>query len=84
MIEIKSNRAKEFHKHFEGLAPKYSRYQRRYKYFWNNIVKYCNYYIQDDNTVIEIGCGTGDSLAKKKGTNKTGIDFSEAMITEAK
>jgi len=84
MLEIKSNRSKEFFEHFENLAVKYTKYRKRYKYFWRNIVKYCNYYIQDENTVIEIGCGNGDSLSEMKGKEKTGIDFSPKMIELAK
>ncbi|MCB2195865.1 MAG: glycosyltransferase [Bacteroidetes bacterium] len=84
MLEIKSNRAKEFHAYFEKLAPKYTKYRKRYNYFWNNIIKYCNYYIQDENSVLEIGCGNGDSLSQMKGKHKTGIDFSSAMIEIAK
>ena len=84
MLEIKSNRSKEFFEHFENLAIKYTKYRKRYKYFWRNIVKYCNYYIQDENTVVEIGCGNGDSLSEMKGKEKTGIDFSPKMIELAK
>ncbi len=84
MLEIKSNRSMEFLTYFENLAPKYSKYRKRYKYFWRNIIKYCNYYIQDENSVIEIGCGNGDSLAEIKGKEKTGIDYSIRMIEEAR
>ncbi|PLX23438.1 MAG: glycosyl transferase, partial [Marinilabiliales bacterium] len=84
MLEIKSIRSREFHSYFEKLAPNYSKYRRRYQYFWRNITKYCNYYIQDENSVIEIGCGNGDSLAEVKGKEKVGIDFSSKMIEEAK
>lgn len=84
MLEIKSNRSMEFLTYFENLAPKYSKYRKRYKYFWRNIIKYCNYYIQDENSVIEIGCGNGDSLAEIKGKEKTGIDYSIQMIEEAR
>jgi len=84
MPEIKSNRSKEFYDYFEKLAPKYSKYRKRYRYFWNNIIKYCNYYIQDENSVLEIGCGNGDSLSQMKGKEKTGIDFSPKMIEIAR
>lgn len=84
MLEIKSLRSKEFYEHFEKLAPKFSKYRKRYRYFWRNIVKYCNYYIQDEDTVIEIGCGCGDSLSEMKGKEKTGIDYSPSMIAKAK
>ncbi|MBI9055920.1 MAG: glycosyltransferase [Bacteroidales bacterium] len=84
MLKIKSLRSKEFYEHFEKLAPKFSKYRKRYRYFWRNIVKYCNYYIQDEDTVIEIGCGNGSSLSEMKGKEKTGIDYSPSMIAKAK
>ena len=55
MLEIKSLRSKEFYEYFEKLAPEFSKYRKRHRYFWRNIVKYCNYYIQDEDTVIEPG-----------------------------
>lgn len=73
-----------FLNHFEKLAPKLKKYRKRYAYFWNDIVRYCNYFIHEDDTVLEIGCATGDMLAKMKGRKKTGIDFSQKMIDIAK
>jgi hypothetical protein len=37
-----------------------------------------------DNSVIEIGCGTGELLAEVRGSRKVGIDLSPKMIEEAK
>lgn len=84
MIEIKSKRTKELFQYFEQQASRYSKYRKKYKYYWKNIITYCNYYIQDNDTVLEVGCGTGDSLAELKGAEKTGIDFSLEMIKIAK
>ena len=78
--KIKSKRRKGFFDHFENLAPTLGKYRKRYAYFWNDIVRYCNYFIYEDDTVLEIGCATGDMLAKMKGKKKTGIDFSVKMI----
>lgn len=78
--KIKSKRRKGFLDHFENLAPTLGKYRKRYAYFWNDIVRYCNYFIYEDDTVLEIGCATGDMLAKMKGKKKTGIDFSARMI----
>ncbi|NJN28144.1 MAG: glycosyltransferase [Cyclobacteriaceae bacterium] len=70
--------------HFEKLAPKLGQYRKRFAYFWNDIVRYCNYFIHEDESVLEVGCANGDMLAKMKGRKKTGIDFSPAMIGIAK
>ncbi|GAB4253489.1 MAG: bifunctional class I SAM-dependent methyltransferase/glycosyltransferase family 2 protein [Vicingaceae bacterium] len=82
--ELIVKRESRFYNHFEKLASSYTKYRKRYKYYWNDIINYCNYYISDDETVLEIGCGTGETLAKLKGKRKVGIDYSKAMIDEAK
>ena len=82
--KIKSKRRKGFFNHFEKLAPNLKKYRKRYAYFWNDIVRYCNYFIHEDDSVLEIGCATGDMLVKMKGRKKTGIDFSLKMIEIAK
>lgn len=82
--KIKSRRRNAFFAHFEKLAPKLTKYRKRYRYFWNDIVRYCNYFIHEDDSVLEIGCANGDMLAQMKGKRKTGIDFSPKMIEIAK
>lgn len=53
-------------------------------YYWNEITQYCNYYSHEDNSVLEVGCGSGDLLAGIAGNKKVGIDFSEEAIAWAK
>ncbi|MCX7728604.1 MAG: bifunctional class I SAM-dependent methyltransferase/glycosyltransferase family 2 protein [Bacteroidia bacterium] len=53
-------------------------------YYWNEITRYIEYFTHEDDRVLEIGCGSGDLLAKIKGKHKTGIDFSEKQIQWAK
>lgn len=40
--------------------------------------------IAADGSVLEIGCGIGDLLAKLPNAHKTGVDFSERMIAIAR
>ncbi len=54
------------------------------KYYWQEITNYCNYFSHQNNSVLEIGCGSGDLLAGIAGSKKTGIDFSEQQINWAK
>lgn len=70
--------------HFENLAPNYTRYKKRFKYYWKDIANYFNYFIHPQQKILAIGCGNGDLLHEINGTHKTGIDFSPAMIAEAK
>ncbi|MCG8308978.1 MAG: bifunctional class I SAM-dependent methyltransferase/glycosyltransferase family 2 protein [Cytophagales bacterium] len=81
---IKQKRRKEFLDHFNKLAPDLAKYRKRYAYFWNDILRYCNYFIHEDDSVLEIGCANGDALARLNGKKKTGIDFSSGMIEIAR
>lgn len=82
-LKIERKRRKVFYNHFQKLASNISGYRRRYRYFWNDIVKYCNYFIREDESVLEIGCAGGDLIAALNGHKKVGIDFSPAMIEVA-
>ncbi len=81
---IQNKRKQRFYSYFEKTAPSYPSYRKRFSYYWNDIIKYCNFYIHEDASILEIGCGTGETLSKLKGKSKTGIDYSPAMIEVAK
>lgn len=81
---MKKTRKQQFFQYFEKLAPKYSKYRKRFRYYWKDIISYFNYFINANDSVLEIGCGTGDTLQKIKGNRKVGIDFSPNMIEEAR
>lgn len=70
--------------YFDNIAKGYAKYQRKFKYYYNDISKYFNFYLNDDDSILEIGCGNGVLLSRLKGNYKVGIDFSEEMIKEAK
>lgn len=53
-------------------------------YYWKEISDYINYFSHEDGSVLEVGCGSGDLLARIAGSQKTGIDFSEEYINWAK
>lgn len=79
-----SNRTTQFINHFNNLAPLYKDYRKKYAYYWDDFTKYFNYFIHEEDSVLEIGCSVGDSLANLKGKRKVGIDISKAMIDIAK
>ena len=70
--------------YFNQIAQGLRSYRSKRKYYWNDIVEYCNFYIQDHESVLEIGCANGDTLSALNGGRKAGIDFSENMIAEAR
>jgi ubiquinone/menaquinone biosynthesis C-methylase UbiE len=69
--------------YFNSIAPDRKRQRKAKSYYWNDITRYCDFFIHEDYSVLEIGCGTGELLAGLKAKDKTGIDFSEGMIAEA-
>ncbi|MGF1637550.1 MAG: glycosyltransferase [Cyclobacteriaceae bacterium] len=80
---VTGKRKQEFLLHFEKLAPYHTKYRKRYRYFWNDIADYFNYFIHEEDRVLEIGCATGEMLARLKGKQKAGIDYAPGMIAIA-
>ena len=70
--------------YFDSIAPGRIRQRRAKRYYWNDITRYCNYFVHEDHSVLEVGCGTGELLHDIKAKRKVGIDLSELMIIQAK
>jgi ubiquinone/menaquinone biosynthesis C-methylase UbiE len=70
--------------YFDRIAGTRLKKRKLNGYYWNDITKYCEYFSHEDYSVLEVGCGTGELLSSLKGKNKTGIDFSQEMITIAR
>ncbi len=70
--------------YFNSVADKRKLIRKRNTYYWNDITRFCNYFIHSENSVIEIGCGNGEMLSELNGMRKVGIDMSSAMIANAK
>ncbi|MBL4577142.1 MAG: glycosyltransferase, partial [Flavobacteriales bacterium] len=82
-MEVK-DKSEAFRESFDNLAEKRVRYRKRRSYYWDDISRYCDYFISSDHSVLEIGSGTGELLGYVKGRRKMGVDFSEAMVIEAR
>jgi len=78
------DRKQEFLNHFDKLAPSYTKYKKRFAYYWNDIANYINYFMTEEQSVLDVGCGAGDTLSKLKGSRKLGIDISSKMIETAR
>ncbi len=74
----------EIKKYWDDFSERWTKYRRRRSYYWNSISKYCNYFIQSDSSILEVGCGHGDLLDSIQCKEKTGIDFSPNMIETGK
>lgn len=81
---ISSLREEKYKSYFDKNAEGHIKYRKSKSYYWNSITKYCNFFIHEENSVLEVGCGTGELIANVNGAKKTGIDFSEKMIAQAK
>ena len=73
-----------FYDFFQEFASGYAKYRKRHRYYWNDIVNYNNFYINDQQSVLEIGCATGETISKLNGKRKVAIDYSPAMIEVAR
>lgn len=69
--------------YFNALSAKRVKQRRAKRYYWDDITKHCSYFVHEDMSVLEIGCGTGELLHNLNAKRKVGIDFSEGMIAEA-
>lgn len=59
-------------------------YRRRASFFHEEDLRYLRFLIPEGLRVLEVGCGTGDTLAGLKPSYGLGIDFSPAMIAQAR
>lgn len=83
-MNIYDIRKEKLKKYFNELAKTRIEYRKKKSYYWDNITSYCNFFISEEDTVLEIGCGTGELIASVNGKQKVGIDFSEEMILNAR
>jgi len=79
-MEIENSNALELRNYFDELSEKRISIRNRNIYYWNEITNYCSYFSHADNSILEVGCGTGDLIASIPGKYKVGIDFSPKMI----
>jgi ubiquinone/menaquinone biosynthesis C-methylase UbiE len=71
-------------KHFDDIASKLDWWAKRNRYYYQDLDRLHKFLIPAGSKVLEIGCGTGDLLAKIDSGLGVGIDFSEKVIGVAK
>ncbi|MBK1840813.1 glycosyltransferase [Azospirillum sp. YIM B02556] len=69
---------------FDAMAPLRDRWAGRNRAFHEADRAYLRFLIPEGATVLEIGCGVGDTLAALKPARGVGIDLSPATIAVAK
>jgi SAM-dependent methyltransferase len=71
-------------KHFDAIALKLDWWARRNQYYYQDLDRLHQFLIPAGSNVLEIGCGTGNLLAKISPAIGVGIDFSSVAIDLAK
>lgn len=69
--------------HFDTMASERYKWRRKGKYYHEELENYLRYLIPEGASVLEIGCGTGESLAALRPSRGVGIDISPKMVEKA-
>jgi ubiquinone/menaquinone biosynthesis C-methylase UbiE len=77
------NRAEKI-KYFDSIAGDREKWRQKGAYYHKELEKYLRFLIPANSSVIEIGCGIGETLAALKPANGLGIDISPRMIEIAR
>lgn len=80
MIETKAEKIE----YFNLLASSRDYWRKKNNFYHEEVEKLLSFLIPEGSSVIDIGCGTGDTLMKLKPDYCKGIDFSSEMIRLAK
>jgi SAM-dependent methyltransferase len=79
-----SERKEAIRRLHDQLAPERRRWLERGAFFHSEDLRYLRFFIPEGARVLELGCGTGHVLAALKPSFGVGVDFSGAMIAEAR
>jgi ubiquinone/menaquinone biosynthesis C-methylase UbiE len=71
-------------KHFDAIASERDKWIKKGAYYHRELEKYLRFLIPANSSIIEIGCGTGNTLAALNPSRGVGIDISPKMIEIAK
>ncbi|AXK83781.1 glycosyltransferase [Pseudolabrys taiwanensis] len=80
----RSARKDQFRATYDRLAPQRRAQRARAPFFHEEDLRYLRFLIPEGLRVLELGCGTGDVLAALKPAYGVGVDFSPAMVAEAR
>ncbi|WP_245259216.1 glycosyltransferase [Afipia clevelandensis] len=70
--------------HSEQYAASRSGWREKASFFHREDERYLRFLIPEGVRVLEIGCGTGDTLAALSPSHGVGVDFSPGMIEQAR
>ncbi len=70
--------------YYDRIAPEVRLWKKRNKYYYDDLEGFLSFVIPENRSVLEIGCGTGDLLARLRPSRGLGIDFSPKMVDYAR
>jgi SAM-dependent methyltransferase len=79
-----SRRKQAIHRHHEDLATQRPRWVERAAFFHREDLLYLKFLFPEGARVLELGCGTGHLLAGLKPSFGVGVDFSSALLEQAR
>jgi ubiquinone/menaquinone biosynthesis C-methylase UbiE len=82
--EIHAEHSVQVRAHYDDIASKLEQFRRRNAYYHGEIDRYYQFLVLPGSSVLEIGCGTADTLAALRPARGVGIDLSEKMIAIAR
>ena len=69
--------------YFDRIAPDLDRWNHRNRSYYRDLEVFHQFFVPPGAKVLEIGCGTGDLLARLKPGEGVGIDFSANVVAIA-
>lgn len=70
--------------YFDRIAPELDRWSQRNRYYYQDLDRFHQFLIPPGSRILEIGCGTGNLLARLEPSVGIGVDFSQPLIQIAK
>jgi len=70
--------------YFDSVASERAHWREKGAYYHEELERYLRFVIPANSSILEIGCGTGDTLASLNPRRGLGIDISHKMVEVAK
>jgi SAM-dependent methyltransferase len=83
-IVVESRRKYAIRELAERLAPERDEWIERNRFYHEEDERFLRFLVGNDQRVLDLGCGTGHLLAALNPSRGVGVDFSSAMVDEAR